>query len=46
MSVGTVKSQTHVALARLREILPDLDATEPLGPQPGPVRPTRTGGSS
>jgi RNA polymerase sigma-70 factor (sigma-E family) len=47
VSVGTVKSQTHTALARLREIVPGLDAAETLGPpRPDPMWPTRTGGAS
>ena len=34
VSVGTVKSQTHAAIARLRERLPDLVPASPRGEQP------------
>lgn len=34
VSVGTVKSQTHTALARLREHIPDLAVPQPEGAQP------------
>jgi hypothetical protein len=47
VSTGTVKSQTHAALERLRGLVPDLvDGSADEEPPSRPARSTFTGGAS